>query len=468
VTPSLLVQAPDRYRSERAWVLEVLLTRWLGVSFALRFDAREDTRICRPDAEAAPGLRLPERVFATPVSRWRTADPLPARVAWAAGMPALALDGPLPLLLQEVAEGEALVGEEGADFQLRCDVPGTAFLYLSRYEESLDGPRDRHGRFRSAASFAARLGLTEVPVVDLQVQALAACLERLWPGLTRPPAVAPVHVSHDVDLPFGGWGRPARRALSRAAGDIVHRGSPLAAMRTLIAWAAGERHGTAVDPCNSFAFLMDVSEALGLRSAFYFSAPEAEVQPFDSTYDLRGTAMRRILEMVASRGHEVGVHPSYATPGRPDLLAPEVHRVREAARRAGLQQDRWGGRQHYLRWDPARTWGDWEDAGLDYDSSLGWANAVGFRCGTCRSYPVFDLTERRAQRLEERPLVAMDVALTGHRQLSEGLPVRLGELARTCRRVGGTFTLLWHNDGLATAKARARYARVLSAACSPG
>lgn len=467
--PSLLVQAPDRYRPERGWVLEVLLTRWLGVPFVLRFEEREDVRMCRPGAETEPGLRLPERCFATPETRWRTAAPLPTGVVRVAATPEMALDGPLPLLLHEAAEGDALVGEVGADLQLRCDVPGTAFLYLTRYEEALEGPRDRHGRFPCAASFSARLGLTEAPVVDLQVQALAACLERLWPGLTRPPAAAPVQVSHDVDLPFGGCGRPVGRALSRAGGDIVRRGSPLTAARTLLAWAGGERLGPGLDPCNSFAFLMEVSEALGLRNAFYFSAPATRVEPFDSTYGLEDTGLRRILEAVSARGHEVGIHPSYATPGRPDLLAAEVHRVRDAAERAGLRQDRWGGRQHYLRWDPACSWRDWEEAGLDYDSTLGWAEAVGFRCGTCRPYPVFDLLERRSLRLVERPLIAMDVSLTEYQRLPDAeLPARLAALARTCRRAGGTLTLLWHNDGLATARARDCYARVLQSVCAPG
>jgi len=32
----------------------------------------------------------------------------------------------------------------------------------------------------------------------------------------------------------------------------------------------------------------------------------------------------------------------------------------------------------------------WADAGMDYDSTLSYADRPGFRCGTCSEYPAFD------------------------------------------------------------------------------
>ena len=37
----------------------------------------------------------------------------------------------------------------------------------------------------------------------------------------------------------------------------------------------------------------------------------------------------------------------------------------------GVRQDRWGGRQHYLQWANPTTWRNWDEAGLDYDCTLG-------------------------------------------------------------------------------------------------
>jgi O-antigen/teichoic acid export membrane protein len=40
------------------------------------------------------------------------------------------------------------------------------------------------------------------------------------------------------------------------------------------------------------------------------------------------------------------------------------------------------------------TWQIWKDAGLDYDSTLGFADDVSFRCGTCREFTWFSLTQK--------------------------------------------------------------------------
>ena len=59
-------------------------------------------------------------------------------------------------------------------------------------------------------------------------------------------------------------------------------------------------------------------------------------------------------------------------------------------RQASAQDPRSEDRQHYLRWRAPTTWQNWEDAGLDYDSTVGYADHVGFRAGTCYEYPIFN------------------------------------------------------------------------------
>ena len=130
----------------------------------------------------------------------------------------------------------------------------------------------------------------------------------------------------------------------------------------------------------------------------------------DGVYSMDDPWIRRLLKKIHDRGHEVGLHLSYNT-------------FRILIRRAlnlsgstgmygeGIDQKVWGGRQHFLRWENPTTWQNWEDAGLDYDSTLGLSHHTGFRCGTCFDYPVFNLVTRTALKLRERPLIVMDSAL---------------------------------------------------------
>jgi hypothetical protein len=135
-----------------------------------------------------------------------------------------------------------------------------------------------------------------------------------------------------------------------------------------------------LDPNNTFDWIMDQSESHGLQSEFYFMA--GKTSGYDSGYDVFAPRIQRLLKRIHQRGHVIGLHPSYGTLGRPDLLLSEAENLRQAMSTAGVKQELQAGRQHYLRWHADRTWSDWEKAGLKQDSSVGYAQHVGFRAGT--------------------------------------------------------------------------------------
>jgi hypothetical protein len=156
------------------------------------------------------------------------------------------------------------------------------------------------------------------------------------------------------------------------------------------------------------------------------------------------------------------LHGSYASLDDPARLETELQTLRRACAAQGIDQEIRGGRQHYLRWS-APLWRAYESAGLHYDTSLAFPEQPGFRAGICCEYPVFDLRGRQTLRLRERPLVAMEASLLQYQGLDEDATLeRLLELKRTCRRFGGDFTLLWHNNRLESRRARRVYCDVLA------
>jgi hypothetical protein len=149
-----------------------------------------------------------------------------------------------------------------------------------------------------------------------------------------------------------------------------------------------------------------------------------------------------LIQKIAQRGHVVGFHPSYEAFERPELFEKEL-----ASLRAVSPVPVTTGRQHYLRFAAPHTWQVWEDAGMTLDSSLGYPEAEGFRCGICRDYPVFNFLTRKMLHLREKPLIAMDVTLALYRQYApaEGFE-KLQNLRSQVDRHGGEFVLLWHNS----------------------
>jgi len=109
----------------------------------------------------------------------------------------------------------------------------------------------------------------------------------------------------------------------------------------------------------------------------------------------------------------------------------------------------------------------WEAAGMTYDSTLGYGDQPGFRCGTCFEYPAFDPVRDEMLILRIRPLVAMDQTFLGKHYLDLGSGdralSRFVQLKDACRRVNGAFTLLWHNSFFPTVAERNLYESVLDA-----
>ena len=117
---TVLVEAPRGYEPERRYILEVVLSDWLGLDWQLRSADRGDVRIALAEEPDGRCVVLPDVLFATPREDWLTPRSLPS-VRVADGLP-------------------VLYGSEQAE----VDVFGSAFFMLTRYEELVVADRDRY------------------------------------------------------------------------------------------------------------------------------------------------------------------------------------------------------------------------------------------------------------------------------------------------------------------------------------
>jgi hypothetical protein len=350
--------------------------------------------------------------------------------------------------------------------RLNVDLMGAAFFFLSRCEEYVASALDQHQRFSASASFAARHGILGRALVNEYVEVLWAALKYIAPRLERRQRSFRQLVSHDVDIPFDLLFNPPRRFGKSLVGDVVKRREPLRAVQRALRWNKVRKGDWAADPYNTFDWIWRQSESRGLQSAFYFMAGRTNAAR-DGDYEIEHPAIRRLIRTCAERGHEIGLHPSYESYCSPEVIGREFARLKRVCKEEGVAQENWGGRHHYLRWSARETARHWESAGLAYDSTLGFADRIGFRCGTCYEYPIFDLTERRTLSLRERPLLVMEVSLISPEYMgltdSEEALARVAEIKRVCRQFSGDFTFLWHNDRLVQGAAKELYVQILEA-----
>lgn len=368
-------------------------------------------------------------------------------------LPAPGVDN-LPYPLIETLHGNHII---------HYDIPGLIYWLLARVEEIGRTDLDNHGRFPASSSHAYTNGYLDRPVVDEWLQVLGQVIQRQWPNIVLKQHKFQKRISHDVDQPslyaFQTW-----KTLSRMmVGHIIKRRNLKSFFATPYVKLATKNELIDADPYNTFEWLMDVADANKLRSAFYFICGRTD-RSKDADYEIEHPVIRSLLRQIHKRGHEIGLHPSYNTFEDTDALKHELDRLKRVCAEEGIEQDKWGGRMHYLRWAQPTTMRAWADAGMSYDSTLGYADRAGFRCGTCHEYPAFDAVRQEKLNLRIRPLIAMECSVIDETYMGLGFGREADELftslKESCRQVKGCFTLLWHNSYLGTEYLKSTYRRL--------
>jgi hypothetical protein len=315
---------------------------------------------------------------------------------------------------------------------LECavDLSLSILLTLSRWEELLDTPRDLHGRFQAKSSIASAGGFLNRPIIDEYGLAFEQAMGLLYPSWKKIERKLRIKVSHDADhvgIPFR-WRTAVRHC--------IRSRSPFNSVRDMSSLVSGS-----IEP-SELKSVRDISTASlkhGLSSTVYWKA--GPPGPMDSGYDPRHKRVRAVVNWLREIGGESGAQPGYNTFRSPEKLRREIVILRDV-----LGEQPLGGRQHYLRWCPD-TWIDWENCGMAYDSTVGFAEQIGFRAGTCIPYRPWLFPLNRQADLLEIPLVVMDRTLLGYMGFTREESIHeVRKLLARCRSVGGVFTILWHND----------------------
>ena len=329
------------------------------------------------------------------------------------------------------------------------------FLRLEEYERKERDAWDCWDHSFSENFLDGQLGVAEIDhwiVEQRDHLSRWTPLEPLWPSGKRFAAC----LTHDVDV-LASRSTPGQLLRHAAAGlDYgAERRDLLRFARPPVRAAKALRAGVARSP--STIGTLDESTAAEVRrgatASYFFTVPGGGSR-YDCTYaptdrcTFRGvrTSVAGMIRELAADGFDVGLHGSYFSAVKPDLLVRE----RELLERAtGLSVTTT--RQHFLHWDIARTPQLQAGAGFTADSSLGFNRAVGYRASTSLPFRHFDVTADRALPLLIVPLIVEDSALLGPIASVGGLDnarEATRRLVDAARDTGGALTFLFHPDKL--------------------
>lgn len=340
-----------------------------------------------------------------------------------------------------------LIEQKDGNYLFHYDLIGLIFWMLARVEEIGRNDLDEHSRFPARSSHAFKHNYLDRPVVDEWLEILGQVISRQWPNVKLKNNHSDIFVSHDVDHPSRFTFCPGNIFFRRLASDLLKNRKYQSVYTAPLARILSRKKISNLDRWNTFEWLMDQSEKNCLKSNFFFQVGISSGRQ-DCYYKIDSEQIQNLLLRIQQRGHAIGFHPSY------DSSFDEIKFNKEASlfyeickKKLKIKQDVWGGRMHYLRCKMPQTPRFWQNNNFNYDSSLGYADAPGFRCGTCREYKAFDAIESIELNLKIKPLIVMECSLFNESTSS----IRIGnahlfKLKERCFKVKGTFNILWHNN----------------------
>ncbi len=319
------------------------------------------------------------------------------------------------------------------------DIFSAVFYLLARCEEYTDFTPDAHGRFPHTASILHEEGFLERPIVDAWVERLRIALVNHC-RLDIPKPAFRFQPTYDIDIAYAYHHKGLKRTLGGLFRDA--KAGNLGGVRERL----GVLGRGAVDPYDAYAFLRKLHAEHGLKPHYFFLAAQ-KTTAWDKNISPAHPAFKSLVQDAAMQG-EVGLHPSYFSSGKEILILEEKKAVEKAAGRSVAAS-----RQHFIRLLLPHTYRALTHAGVTNDWSMGYPDAIGFRAGTSRPFPWYDLEREAQTSLRVHPFSFMDVTARDY----EKWPVeeafqKLRAQRDLLQQLGGTLTTVFHNFSLGTAE----------------
>jgi hypothetical protein len=322
------------------------------------------------------------------------------------------------------------------------DIFASSFFMISRWEEYVNKNRDSHNRFPATESLAYKQGFLDRPIVNEYVEELKEMLFDLDSNLVFKERKFELVLTHDVDKPLKYTG--VYSIIYAVGVELIKNKDIGESIKVFIEYFL-TKFRLKKDPYDTFDYLMSLSEKLEVKSHFFFMAKG--LTSYDNFYNTKDKFINKLIEKIKTRGHNVGIHPTYNAYNNTTQFRKEKEELEK-----NLDTNITFGREHYLRFSVPNTWQIWEDYGMRWDSTLSFADKEGFRCGVCYEYSVFNILTRKKLNLKEKPLIVMEGNFTIYQKDIKPIDMKdkIKKLINEVKKYDGEFVFLWHNSSFNT------------------
>ncbi|MBN2829083.1 MAG: hypothetical protein JXR56_02050 [Candidatus Cloacimonetes bacterium] len=336
---------------------------------------------------------------------------------------------------------------------VRKDLISSAFYFLSCWHERvLMDKAEIDNRFDFYRSLQYQGGFVELPVVDIYANILKSIIEVILPEFSRETLWGErkkfyVTVSHDVDY-WNYWTKEhyaytfkynAKRLLKQPI-NSAYKLIGHALRRFLSHSYTRMRHlvrGEEYRNINSTYFLItgDLDDKYRL--------PSKKVIQYENNRHayFKKPKYRTQIEGLLQE-HDVQLHGTPKSSFNSEILKDELSLLNELGKPVK------GYRSHTLSFDYHKSFDVLEKMNISYDSTIGFWEAIGYRCGTAYPFFPFNFKENRPYHILEIPLTVMDTSMMS--SVCMNLTpwqayLKLRKLVKNAEKYGSHLNILWHN-----------------------
>lgn len=304
-------------------------------------------------------------------------------------------------------------------FETQNQIPdwlGTAFYMVTSRQEYDTKSYDALGRFPYSNSYQARFNNAGENLVQHCFDELATLL-----GIEEHSVKSSFYLSHDIDTVHGAVLEDGLYTLKKGRLD---------AMLKLIFNAALQRP----DWLNIDQILKLESE-YDVKSTFFWIVNKGRLNKRErnSDYSFHSAAIQKALVQVRNAGSENGIHKSISS----DTFETELKKLTHPVA---------ANRYHYLKYSLPDGYDAVENAELQLDASLGFAETIGFRNSYGLPFQPYNFSQRRAYRFLEVPLHIMDATFfTYNRSDHQSAAASIFSFIEK-NKMNCVLSVLWHNN----------------------
>ncbi|MDX1444850.1 polysaccharide deacetylase family protein [Lishizhenia sp.] len=314
------------------------------------------------------------------------------------------------------------------------DLLASIFYFISDYTNQINKERDEHNRALGSLSLAAQYQLNDKLIAERWSEAFLDLLLKNGFEFTVQKLSFKWIPSFDIDNTFAYKLKDGLRSYLSRIKDLVKQDRRRKIEREYV--LSGDKK----DPYDTFDYIVGLKEYGVNPIVFYLLGDYGKYDRNIAWNDIRHQRHIRNL----SREVEVYLHPSYKSNYEFSQLMEEKRRLETI-----ILKEVERSRQHFLKLVVPYTYNQMMKAGFKHDYSTGYADLYGFRLGTARPVHFFDLKKNYQSELVLHSIAYMDGTLNQY--LGFTIPeakLVVQQLFEECKRYGGEFISLWHNETL--------------------